>query len=258
MKEREQEFIHKEPKSFVSSGDMGDVIYHLLFIKVLGGNKYHIDPNGGGYLRDGYIQNGDGNPPKFNLSKALFLLPLLKEQTYIDDVDLYSGPPKEAWRSYDVHVGEFHKDDLGLQNLTFFHAKKYDLPLQLLNEPWLTVKNSIKIDDKRDTIISRSLRYRGNDNYYFFNRERLNQKGIFVGLQDEYSDFVRRYNCPDIPLAKTDTALDLAEVINGHHNFIGNGSLATSIALGLGLNVEYEFCPHACHYMFNRNNIKVF
>lgn len=258
MKKRKNEFVHKDPKSFVMAGDMGDIIYHLLFIKILGGNKFHIDPNGRGYLRDGYIQNGDGNPPKFNLSKALFLLPLLKKQTYLNDVDLYSGDPTEAWKHYDVHAGEFHKDDLGIQNLTYFHAKKYNLPLELLNEPWLEVESSTKIDPNRDIVINRSLRYRGNDNYYFFNREKLNNQAVFVGLPEEYTDFVNRFACENVPYAKTDTCLSLAEVINGHPSFIGNGSLACSLALGLGKNIEYEFCHTSCHYMFRRNNIKLF
>lgn len=258
MKEREVEFIHKDPKSFVIAGDMGDVIYHLLFIKKLGGIKYHIDPWGGGYLRSGFIQCGDGSPPKFNLTKALFLLPLLKQQSYLDDVDLYTGDPKDAWRSYDVHAGEFHKDDLGTQNLTYFHAKKYDLSLEDLNDPWLEIETTRKIDNNRDTVVNRSLRYRGNDNFYYFKREELNQRAVFVGLYEEYVDFVRRFGCDNIPYVKTDTALDLAEVINGHHNFVGNGSLAASIALGLGLNTHYEFCAQACHYMFKRDNIRIF
>ena len=237
MNKRENEFIHKNPKSFIMAGDMGDIIYHLLFIKVLGGNKFHIDPNGKGYIREGYIKNGDGNPPKFNLSKALFLLPLLKEQSYLKDVDLYSGDPLEAWRQYDVHAGEFHKDDLGIQNLTYFHAKKYNLPLELLNDPWIEVESSTKIQPHRDTIINRSLRYRGNDNYYFFSREKLNNKGVFVGLPEEYKDFVDRFGCKDVPYVKTDTCLELAEVINGHPNFIGNGSLACSLAMGMGKNI---------------------
>ena len=225
---------------------------------MLGGNKYHIDPWGGGYLRDGYIQCGDGNPPKFNLSKALFLLPLLKEQSYLKDVDLYTGDPTEAWNHYDVHAGEFHKDDLGMQNLTNFHAKKYGLDLKILNNPWLEVESSQKIDDSRDIIINRTLRYRGNDNYYFFNRERINQRGAFVGLPQEHLDFVTRFSCPDLPYVQTNTALELAEVINGHHNFIGNGSLPASIAIGLGLNITYEFCHTACHYVFDRHNYNIF
>jgi hypothetical protein len=259
LKKREVEFIHKNPKSFVSAGDMGDVIYHLLYIKTLGGDKYHLDPCGVNYyLRDDYIQCGDGNTPKFNLTKALFLLPLLKEQTYLKDVDLYSGDPIDAWKHYDVHVGEFHKDDLGLQNLVFFHAKKYNLPLGVLNEPWLEVAASTKFDNSRDLVINRTLRYRGNDNYYFFNREILNKRGIFVGLPEEYKDFTQRFGCSNIPYVKTDTALELAEVINGHPNFVGNGSLAASIAIGLGKNVKYEFFHLACHYIFDRDTFNIF
>ena len=258
MEAREIEFIHKDPKSFVINGDMGDIIYHLLFIKKLGAKKYHIDPNPASYLRNGYIQCGDGNPGKFNLTKALFLLPLLKEQSYLEDIDLYTGDPINTWKFYDVHAGEFHKDDLGIQNLTYFHAKKYDLSLNELNNSWLEVKTTRKVDENRDTIINRTLRYRGNDNYYYFNRSRLNETAVFIGLQEEYNDFVQRFQCPDIPLVSVDTALEMAEIINSHRNFVGNGSLVASIAIGLGLNIEYEFCLSACHYLFQRSNIKLF
>jgi len=266
LKSEKPQLIHKDPKSFVIGGDMGDVIYHLLFIKKLGGTKYHIDPSGGanggkGYIRDGYIACGNGNPGKFNLSKALFLLPLLKEQSYLTDVDLYTGDPATAWKHYDVHTGEYHKDDLGIQNLTFFHAKKYDLDLSDLDDPWLEVPShppQVSLGPNRNIIINRTPRYRGNDNYYFFNRQRFDQKGVFVGLPEEYQDFRQRYGCPNLPYIKTDTALELAEVVNAGDTFVGNGSLAASIAMGLGKNIEYEFCSVACHYMFNRSNMQLF
>ena len=258
-----QELTYEEPKSFVIGGDMGDIIYHLLFIKKLGGNKYHIDPAGGpnggkGYIRNDYIANGDGNPGKFNLTKALFLLPLIKQQSYLDDIDLYSGDPIDSWRFYDVNASEYHKDDLGIKNLTYFHAKKYNLSLEELNDPWLEVDEVLPVDSSRDIVINRSLRYRGNDNYYYFNRERLNSRGMFVGLPEEYQDFVNRFGCTNVPCLVTNTALDLARAIKGHKTFIGNGSLAASIAIGLGLNIEYEYCPLASHYMFQRDNINIF
>jgi len=260
---RENEFIHVDPKTFVIGGDMGDIIYHLLYIKKLGGHTYHIDPSGGanggkGYIRDGYIRIGDGNPGKFNLTKALFLLPLIKEQPYLKDVDLYSGDPADAWKSYDVNAGEYHKDDLGIQNLTYFHAKKYNLDIEDLNEPWLEVKNKREVYKDRKIVINRTLRYRGNDNYYYFNRDVIEKNGIFVGLPEEYNDFMQRFRFRSIPYVGTNDCLELAEVISGCDSFLGNGSLAASIAIGLGLQINYEFCPVACHYLFKRDNIKIF
>ena len=258
LKSEKSELVYKDPQSFVMAGDMGDVIYHLLFIKKLGATKYHIDPWGGAnYIRDGYIRCGDGNPGKFNLTKALFLLPLLKEQSYLTDVDLYTGDPKDSWKYYDVNASEFHKDDLGIQNLTWFHAKKYGLDLEDLNDPWLEVPGWAVLDPSRDIVINRTLRYRGNDNYYFFSRARLDQRGIFVGLPEEYHDFQQRF-CPNVPYIPTSTALELARVVAGASKFVGNGSLTAAIAIGLGIDIEYEYCPFACHYMFKRNNLGMF
>ena len=265
QEEREHEFVYKNPKTFVMGGDMGDIIYHLLFIKKLGGNKFHLDPSGGhkgpktnGYIRAGYIQNGNGTPGKFDLNKALFLLPLLKQQPYLQDVDLYSGDPIDAWMHYDAHGGEFHKDDLGIKNLTWFHAKKYNLSLDELQDPWIEVSGVRDISKDRNIVVNRTLRYRGNDNFYHFQRDLINEKAIFVGLLDEYKDFVSKYHTTKVPFVVTNDCLELAQVIKGCDRFIGNGSLAASIAIGLGLQITYEFCPHASHYMFERDNFQVF
>jgi hypothetical protein len=257
------ELIYDNPKSFVIGGDMGDVVYHLLYIKKLGGTTYHVDPSGGanggrGYVRNGYIANGNGNPGKFNLTKALFLMPLLRQQSYLEDVDLYTGDPQNSWKFYDVNASEYHKDDIVIRNLTHFHAKKYKMDLNDLNEPWIEVDTRRPAPDGRDIVINRTLRYRGNDNYYFFKRETLNTRGIFVGIKEEYDNFVQSFGCASIPFVETHTALELAEVIAGCTKFIGNGSLAGSIAIGLGLDIEYEYCANASHYLFNRENMRIF
>jgi hypothetical protein len=247
---------YTNPKTFVMGGDMGDLVYHLLFIKQLGGTTFHIDPSGGEeYSRPGIADMKKG---KFNLSKALFILPLIKTQTYVEDVSFYSGRPCDAYKVYDVNAGEYAPEDISIRNLTHFHAKKYGLSLDNLNEPWLEVEKKTSPDEGRDTIINRTTRYRGNDNYYFFNKHRIENKAIFVGLEEEYSDFVQRYSTPNLPYVQVNDALHMAEIINGHDKFIGNGSLACSIAMGLGKDIEYEYCPVASHYLFQRNNIEIF
>ena len=250
------ELKYKNPKTFVIGGDMGDIVYHLLFIKTLGGTTYHIDPSGGEeYSRDGIIEMKKG---KFKLGSAIFMMPLIKAQSWLEDVDYYNGRASHSYKIYDVNASEYHKDDIGIRNLTHFHAKKYDLPLEVLNEPWLEVKESKPFMPERDIIVNRTLRYRGNDNYYYFNKKRIEERGIFVGLQEEYVDFIQRFGMRNLPWGKVTDALDMAERIKAHKKFIGNGSLACSMALGVGLDIEYEYCPWASHYLFQRDNIKIF
>ena len=186
------------------------------------------------------------------------MLPLLKAQSYLDDVDLYSGDPVDSWKHYDVNASEYHKDELGTRNLTFFHAKKYRLDIKELNEPWIEVGEDFTVDPQRDIVVNRTLRYRGNDNFYYFNRDTINERAIFVGLYEEFQDFVQRFGCNQVPFVQTDTALDLATIIKGCNTFMGNGSLTAAIAIGLGLNVEYEFCHQAAHYLFERSNLRIF
>jgi len=234
--------------SFKISGDMGDIIYSLLYAKILKTKNIYLDSSGGkDYIRDGFIRNVK---TKFNEKSAEFLMPLLKKQSYVQ-VNIYDS------QHYDFDMSEFDYRDIVIRNLNIFHSKKFlNFNKESLNQKWIECYNNI-IDPlpERDTIISRTLRYRGNDNYYYLNLERINKKGIFVGLEEEYKNFVDLYGCK-IPFFKAKTCLDIANLISKKNNFIGNGSLVCAIAIGIGLNIEYEYCINASHYIFD--NIKYF
>jgi hypothetical protein len=237
------EYKINNTNSFKISGDMGDIIYSLLYAKILKTKKIFIDSSGGkDYIRDGFIRNVK---TKFNLKSAEFLMPLLEKQSYVK-VEIYNSQP------YDFDMSEFDYRDITIRDLNIFHSKKFpNFDLNLLNQKWLECNTNI-IDPvpERQLIISRSLRYLGNDNYYYLNLDRISKNGIFVGIEEEYKRFVELYNCK-IPFFKGKNCLDVANFISKKTNFLGNGSLVCSIAIGLGLKIEYEYCIHASHYKFN-------
>lgn len=228
------------------SGDMGDIIYLLNFMKVLGSKKLYLDPSGGSSYT---LPNGLMNIKcKFNQKSYDFLLPFLETQKYIS-VEKFSN------QEYDVYINEFFQKDLKILNLNLFHAIKFSLELSNLNKPWIDLEKNNK--SERPIAINRSLRYRNNDTFYYYNLNLLKKSAIFVGIEEEYLDFKNKFKC-DIPYIKTNNCLELANVINSCDTFFGNGSLACSLAIGLGLNVYYEFCPQAANYLFKRHNLIIF
>ena len=60
-----------------------------------------------------------------------------------------------------------------------------------------------------------------------------------MGLAHEYEEFKRVMGW-DIPYHACPTMLDLAETIAGADMFIGNQSMALSLAIGLGVEVACE------------------
>jgi hypothetical protein len=59
------------------------------------------------------------------------------------------------------------------------------------------------------------------------------EHSVFVGLAEEHAAFERATGW-DIPHRYTDTLLELAQVIAQSKQFIGNQSVALSLAIGLG------------------------
>ena len=66
-------------RSFYISVDMGDLVYSLLFCKILNVDTIYID--------------GGNNDVKFNWDSAKFLLPLVNSQDYIKAAELYDNQP---------------------------------------------------------------------------------------------------------------------------------------------------------------------
>lgn len=225
-------------KSLYLSIDMGDMIYSLLFAKILGYHKVYID--------------GNCDHIKFNWEKADFLIPLIESQPYIHELEKYSG------QEYDCHYG-IHPQNIPVvvgTNLTKFHASKFGLEnSNLIHKPWLT---SETISSSKKVVINRTPRYHGNHSFYFdflkyFNVEDV----IFVGLEEEYKEFCQLINCK-IDYAQVESALELAKIINSVPIFLGNQSLACAIATGLDKQCFIEYCPRAANYIFDRQNIRYF
>ena len=222
------------------SGNLGDIIYSLPALKVLGYGIY-------------YFGTETRLSPKPDLREAMSpklvksMAPLLLSQSYVKAVYFTENMPVV---NYDVNLFRNYAapgKNLVAQSLdacclhaeTFFDDRV----------PWLDVDPIVL---KRSVVVHRSHRWR---NPYFPWQEvfkRFSRQMIFVGTPEEYFSFVS--DLGEVPYAQTSNLLELARVIAGCQLFIGNQSCPYAIAEGLKVNTLQETYPQLANCLFKRPN----
>jgi hypothetical protein len=108
-----------------------------------------------------------------------------------------------------------------------------------LEQPWLTAD----IYRKRPVVVNRTLRYRdmeAGDKIWrqMYKDGYMADSAVFVGNDVEYDDFVNMIG----PIERVEVAdiSEMADLINGCDLFVGNQSLAYSLAIGLGKTTVLE------------------
>jgi hypothetical protein len=216
--------------TFKHSGDLGDIIYSLPTIRALGGGILYLDPEGG---RSEAIVSATTPNKKTKLTKHTidFISPLLKNQSYIKDVVYWNGERVnynlDLFR--EVFINPNRRNKYG--NLTDCHLQKFNLPWKESNKPWIDVKNKITLD--RKIVISRTPRYQNNHSWLEARRSIFSESAVFIGLPKEHEYFEWTFDIK-LPYYKTDSIIDLAEVINGCDTFIANQSFPLSLAIAMG------------------------
>ena len=205
-------------KTFLHSGDIGDIIYSLPAVKKLGGGIYYISLN--------KTKRGFGLPTKFNKYCYDIVRPLLLEQDYIEDVRLWNGEAID----YDMDIFR-EQPDVATTNLAKLHCTAFGIDPVIIDDQWLDVEPGVMPEGKR-IIFARTPRYHGNFNWTAHVKA-YGHEAIFVGLKEEYDMFVKTFNCSDIPYVPTKDLLELARLIKACDFFVGNQSCHFAIAQGL-------------------------
>jgi hypothetical protein len=185
------------------SGNAGDIIYAMPTFKTFGKVNLFL------------IKSQQTSIQIFEA-----LIPLLKSQDYINDVEYFNGQRIDFDFDRFREIGGVSNNSLPI---TFMNL--YQRYFNLSN-PWLTVEQNTL----SDIVISRTTRYPGVLDY----RKALSKfrdKCIFVGLDDEYENFVKNYGF--LRFAPTKTLLESAKIISGAKFFLGNQSVNLAIAEGL-------------------------
>ena len=207
------------------SGNAGDIIYALPTIKKIR-ELTNADINL--YLILGKplkLPNYNTHPlgkVMLNNTMADMLLPLIRQQTYINKCDTYKNENIDLDLDY-IRSGLIQLDKGNIARwcgyITGINPNLYD--------PWLKVR-----PDKsylNSIIVARSGRYQNKNIDYSVLREFNNL--VFIGVQSEYDDIKKCL--PRIRWQQFDNFYQMATVIAGCKFFIGNQSFPYSIAEGL-------------------------
>lgn len=234
----------KEKSHFYHSGDNGDLIYSLAFIKSLGGGTLFLGHDSKWSLR-----------AAFTAERVAWLEPLLKCQPYLQSVQYVDKVPRSVaynlddFRDYWFDQGKRSK--IKVQTLHNAYAAHFNKPLVPEDKAWLTVPPSK--GHGYPVVIHRSSRYR-NDSFPWNDVVEVYQgKMLFVGLREEYDEWTRAYG-NHAEFYQVKDALDMAQVIQNARVFIGNQSLPMALALGMGQNVIQEVCDGTPDCVLQRDN----
>lgn len=215
--------------TFLHSGDLGDIIFSLPTIKKLGGGTLYLNPAGESNLAHYPLQT------KFSKSSALQLIPLLRQQPYITDVQLWQG------EAIDFNLDKF-RQHIKFNNLALSHLDAFKLDFSNATEPWLA-KPKLRELPKR-FVINRSVRYHGNYVEWVRILRAIAKDSIFVGLPKEHEIFeytfemkVQYYPTPEIT--------DVLETIASCEKVFCNHSFPQALAEGLAHPLHCEtFRPY--------------
>jgi len=250
-------------QSFLHAGTFGDTVYALNVVKLLGGGDFYLELNGMDRQSQMLWGGGDAgyHSGRYTQKDIEFIQPLIECQSYITRAEIYNNQDIK----YDLRLQgkTWINRDGKLENWQGNQTESYALCCgldihqhrrQLLLDPWLNNIDPIRIPG-RPVIVNRTFRHirrdtfnmpLTNDQYFTWLREdSLEELAVFVGTETEHEDFCRMYDC-NIMYKPVSDMLELARLIQGCEQFIGNQSMPLSLAIGLGktfwceIRVDYE------------------
>jgi glycosyltransferase involved in cell wall biosynthesis len=239
---------------FHHSGDLGDVIYSLPFIKKLGGGVLVLTPN--------YYKMDIRCPMTYD--KAMTIRELLKKTPYLYDIQFSLTKPVDV--DYDLNdfrkiftkwgEGRFSEKEVEQVRripLTQLYRQCIDpkINVDFDQSEWLNFDK--KVVDGKPIVVNRTERYH-NKNFPWKSivNDYCNQI-IFVGTSKEHSLFVEEFGHVDY--YKTDRMIDLANILSGGKLFIGNQSFPYSLVEGMKLNsiqeTSIDLVPNCMYRRYN-------
>jgi hypothetical protein len=230
--------------TYKHSGTLGDLIYSLPIVKHFGGGDFYLHLNQIDWVGLHYYGS---SPAPFHQGKMTqgdfeFMKSFMEAQAYITKFDTLT-PQTEITHNMDRFRTAFvsHPGNYVDIYANTFRLNDPDLHAQLRNTPWLTVPDTILIPD-RTIVINRTQRWLPktlSPQWAIWKEQGLDSEAVFVGLPEEYTAFTKATGW-DIPYQQTNTLLELAQYIAGCEQFIGNQSVALSLAIGLGVEWACE------------------
>jgi hypothetical protein len=234
--------VHMANKQFVNIGSFGDTLYSLCVVKMLGGGDLYIKLNGmDEQTRRLFGREPDGyHKGRYTQADYDFLEPLLKKQDYLTKVAIWNGEADHEpslsnhWQQHLIKGWQGNQTECyALTQGMNIHDPA--ISKQLLQEPWLTPVEPIVIPGK-PIVINRTNRYLyGCDGkkWHEWVKQGLGDKAVFLGSPTEHAEFEKEFNVK-VEYRPVKDLLEMAQIIQGCEQFMGNQSVALCIAIGLG------------------------
>jgi hypothetical protein len=230
-------------KSFKHSGTAGDTIYSLDIVRKMGGGTFLVALEN----IEQCILKYTGRPAdvapehkgRYTFQDYQLLKPLLQRQSYITEVGTWTQGTPEPTVDLDHFRSFLYRKFEG--NIIEAYHKAFDLPWDdaMYNDVWL------EADPVREAaiVVNRTNRYLDPNSEPAWLQmcadADLASNGIFVGTEQEHQNFVAWTKC-NIPYRPVKDFKELADLIAGADLFLGNQSMAYSIAVGLGKETMLE------------------
>lgn len=232
-------------KRFKHSGTLGDIVYGLALMKHFGGGEFYLHLNQVDWIGQHYYGSAPAayHQGRMNNKDMEFMREFMLAQDYITAFGAMT-PQTEITHNLDrfrpLFVG--HPANYVTTYCLAFGISDSTTHTAVSGGPWLSVPSPTKIAGKPVVVnrTSRGFTPPGcNPKWTEWREQGLDQQSVFVGLPDEHTEFCKLtgWNIEHYP---TKNMLELAQVIAGCDKFIGNQSVALSIAQGLRVPYEYE------------------
>lgn len=235
-------------KSYKHSGTLGDLIYSMALVKHLGPGKFFLHLDQINWVVQHYYKSKPlpFHQGRMTLDDYHFMKRFMLSQPYITEFlpldphsteithnldrfrDLFVGHPgnyvdiyAHTWGITDPIIRQT------LRNTSWLSANPRPIP----GKPWVVNRTPRWISFK-------------TPQYWLDLKDQEQDKhSIFLGLPQEYEQFVKDTGWSDCEYYPTQDLLDWAEIIQGSEMFIGNQSMALSLAIGLGKPFRCEARP---------------
>lgn len=227
--------------SYKHSGAFGDLIYGLAVAQHLGPGRFYLHLNQINWIGQHYYGSAPNPVHQGRLTESdyEFMRDFMLAQDYITEFKILDSSAEITH-----NLDRFRPAFVGHPgNYVDIYCQTFGIKEDLKNIPWLSVENPKQIDG-RTVVINRTSRWLPptvSDQWQQWREQDWESRAVFIGLPEEYDSFQKAVGW-DIPGYTAENMLDLAEIIAGSEEFIGNQSVALSLAVGLGkkFNCEYR------------------
>ena len=219
------------------SGTAGDTIYSLALVKRMGGGEFQIGIGNLEPTLEKYGYRADECDPahrgRYTERDYALMAPLIERQQYITKVSPWTAGDAEPEVDLDRYRAVLYRTFEG--NIVESYFRTFDVPfmMQDYDATWLEADPI----EEASVIVNSTPRYRDPEAHGTWLQMcvdgELDKNGLFVGTISEYDAFVQNTGC-NIKYRPVKDFLELAGLIAGADLFLGNQSMALSIAMGLG------------------------